>query len=224
MKDIQEKIIRFCFEEAMQDATNRVYSRSENFDKGKESAFKKILIFVEEEKKQNSYEGDFIKLCEEIRSDMNGNISYNESDYKKEDFTFGKAQKLINMTFKYLATSIYFDENENIRKNFELCYCPIDSIIAKKLVQIKYEIDKNKGYFNEKGELLISQLPTEEKNSIKDNIWKKIVNISKSQNDTWSKLNKDDYFLIQEEIYNICKEKKIYPIEFDFMNWEKKYI
>ncbi len=52
-------------------------------------------------------------------------------------FTFGNAQKLVNMTAKYMFLSCY--NNEEMRKLFDKCDCPMDGYMIKM-------IDKNTDY------------------------------------------------------------------------------
>lgn len=49
-----------------------------------------------------------------------------EADKKSEKATFGKAQKLVNMTFKYLYC---FDDAQNYIEKFEPCHMPLDHFI-----------------------------------------------------------------------------------------------
>ncbi len=46
-------------------------------------------------------------------------------------FTFGNAQKLVNMTAKYMFLSSYHDEN--MRNLFDNCDCPMDSFMIQKV-------------------------------------------------------------------------------------------
>lgn len=51
----------------------------------------------------------------------------------EERFSFGNAQKLVNMTAKYMFLSSYHDDNK--RKLFEKCHCPMDSFMIQKVPQ-----------------------------------------------------------------------------------------
>ena len=59
------------------------------------------------------------------------------------EFTFGQAQKVVNMFFKYLYT--FKDESEiNLNENdFDSCDCPVDSIILQKTLPAPLTKDKS---------------------------------------------------------------------------------
>lgn len=57
-----------------------------------------------------------------------------------DEFTFGNAQKLVNMTAKYMYIATY--RNEALVRKFECCHCPVDGVIlskAKNNGDIEYE-------------------------------------------------------------------------------------
>ena len=65
----------------------------------------------------------------------------NSINQSKMEFTFGQAQKVVNMFFKYLYT---FKDEQCVKlseQDFDNCDCPIDSIILDKL----YKTEKYKG-------------------------------------------------------------------------------
>lgn len=64
---------------------------------------------------------------------------------KYNNVKYGKAQKLVNMTFKYLYCTKYVEEN-NKKDLFKCCHIALDSIILEwlyKYVYDIYEIDNN---------------------------------------------------------------------------------
>lgn len=64
-------------------------------------------------------------ICEEFLNRFKPIL--NEYGYDAEkSLKYGKAQKIINMTFKYLFC---FDDAENFGKKFDVCHMPIDSYI-----------------------------------------------------------------------------------------------
>ena len=56
-----------------------------------------------------------------------------------ESLKYGKAQKIVNMTFKYLFC---FDDAQAYRKKFEACHMPIDSYILKWYNDVCDQADK----------------------------------------------------------------------------------
>ena len=99
---------------------------------------------------QKKWENDKIKILEKLADDIenylkNPNKQFDEwhneecndflnnfnpmlNKYGYESITYGKAQKIINMTFKYLFC---FDDAMNYIAVFDKCHMPIDSYILK---------------------------------------------------------------------------------------------
>ena len=66
---------------------------------------------------------DFAKSC------CNSIVNIFHDKYGIEDYTYGNAQKWLNMTFKYMLSA---DNMDYDLKVFEVCHIPIDSIIMNK--------------------------------------------------------------------------------------------
>ena len=60
-------------------------------------------------------------ICEEINSNKPQGI---ETDI----FSFGNAQKLINITVKHIYTFCY--QTASLREGFRFCHCPVDAIMV----------------------------------------------------------------------------------------------
>lgn len=93
---------------------------------------------------QEQYNSSFYKVAEDICNKINAN----KRD-EKDTFSFGNAQKLINMTMKYLYIMCYKDSEK--RELFRFCHCPMDSILLKHVWKQRNELsDKTmkrmKGY------------------------------------------------------------------------------
>lgn len=73
---------------------------------------------------QEKYNSSFYKVAEDICNKINA-CKQNE----KVTFSFGNAQKLINMTMKYLYIMCY--KNSENRELFRFCHCPMDGILLK---------------------------------------------------------------------------------------------
>ena len=147
-KDIKH-ILMWCFNNAWRDMARTLKLKAEykdvlSGDKNKQSREAEILILKNHIKdkyfnqnlvdnlSQRSFKPiDYIKS---IKADKVINQS-------KMEFTFGQAQKVVNMFFKYLYT--FKDESEiNLNENdFGSCDCPVDSIILQKV----YDKDNYKG-------------------------------------------------------------------------------
>ena len=125
-------------------------------------------------------------------------------------FTFGNAQKLINMTAKYMFMATY--EKPELRVHFDACHCPMDNIIVDKVIDL---VSKN--------------MPTEgrlakelnEKHECRD---KKRSKWSVYLKQPWSGITEDSrqqYDLYQELVRYLCslEDLNLSPIEFDFIEW-----
>ena len=217
-------IFRFIYVTAMQDATLQAAYNGEKKWLWSKSEIEKeggavycviscLKCFVDRiikgaYKNQEEYNEAFKccakKICDTIKDyDTNPNIENGKpkKDKKgKEDivFSFGNAQKLINMTVKYFDITTY--GNSEIRKNFIFCHCPMD----KQMLERVWDDEKweNKdiknvvtGYQN-KTTFIVS----------------------------WSKLNfgidESRYNDFQEAVRYLCdKHNNIAPIEYDYKFW-----
>lgn len=121
-KKIQDSVFSFAYTMAFRDATMRnAFQRrdgedDDHFHKRKQNIQKKSMEIVRNyidqifaEKYPNSIE-TIITICDE----NNG-------------FTFGNAQKLVNMTAKYMYISAYSGNGK--RDLFRNCDCPMDSVM-----------------------------------------------------------------------------------------------
>lgn len=64
----------------------------------------------------------------------------NKKKDRGDDFTFGNAQKLLNMTAKHCFIYIY--RNPSLRENFKFCHCPMDGIMLDAVWKKYEEIEK----------------------------------------------------------------------------------
>lgn len=85
------------------------------------------------------YDRDFLTLASKICSSVNAD----KHKHNSKGFSFGNAQKLINMTIKYFYIMTYRDESK--RELFKNCHCPMDG----NMLRIVY--DKEKEYINLQG-------------------------------------------------------------------------
>lgn len=118
------------------------------------------------------------------------------------DIHYGKAQKIVNMTFKYLYC-IVNDKNEN---NYIYCHMPLDSVILDWIWDNK------------------SIMPYEAINTMP----KKLQH---GYFDSWSNLeyngncnltgcgNRYSYMFYQHLIRKFCEDKEITPLQLEFLVW-----
>lgn len=190
MEYIDCRVFDFVYEMAMRDATMRTAFR---FPGNK----KNIRQNLQAKNAVNKY----------IDNILTGNAyNFYETESEVENalsqygFSFGNCQKLINMTAKYFYIASY--GNESIKKNFEKCHCPMDSIMIQNAICC-YSQKSNNAFCAES-----------------ENI-KKIL-----KNTSWSRLMRDSqgnapyqYELFQDVIAYLAKEEGMTPLEYDYCKW-----
>ena len=152
-KNVNEAIFKFIFNNAMKDAVMMgaytfekkwLYSRSDV--KEKEDIKKVVINILETHVKkivngeyssisQNCYDKEFVGVAKNITDEIN--------KVDQGEFTFGNAQKLINMTIKYCYIRFFEGDLKESRKRFKVCHCPLDKQMLKKVwdeqkVSLKY--------------------------------------------------------------------------------------
>ena len=157
--DIDEKIFDFAYELAMRDATIRTAFRGTTIyvllakdnsdtkykatdddkkiaDCAKSAVRRYIVkIFKNELKTKDKHDNSFMEAVKEVINAFEG--------YKDKDssFSFGNAQKLINMTAKYMFMATY--KRPKLRSKFKYCYCPMDGIMVEHAIS---KIEDNNEY------------------------------------------------------------------------------
>lgn len=144
------------------------------------------------------------KVCKEINN-------FKDRPDSAGDFHFGNAQKLINMTVKHVYAHTYSihlasGNSSSIRKHFQYCHCPMDSI-------------------------MLERVWAEYKDRFKEDKVKKDLgnNFRKAWGAEDFEANGDDtphrYEAFQTAIKNIINpnqniDDNLYPIEYDYIAWK----
>lgn len=195
-KNIEETIFDFAYNAALNDATLRSAYIGEKDN---------IVDIAEARDVVKSYidsildgdEPNFYHAAEELCKVINNT-----------EFRFGNAQKLINMTVKYIYIGAY--TNKEYREKFKNCHCPMDSVMIRKVKMDYLNFNGN----NTKDGLL--QISVGEGKTSTD--WSKVA---------WSKIdfcgeNQRSikiYENFQEMVKLISEKRGISPIEYDFYEW-----
>lgn len=192
---MQEEIFEFVYKMAFQDAVQQKAYEGKKKDlyeipEARDVVKKYVGYIIEKEHHVTQEEHDRIfrdtalKLCKVIN---------------RNDFTFGNAQKLINMTAKYLYIICYADSA--FRDRFRYCHCPMDRVmlnIVWKKYREKYGVNARREKLNE---------GVTEGNFLK----------------SWGKENWEDgriprrYINFQKAVQELAGE--LYPIEYDYCNY-----
>ncbi|MCR5324858.1 MAG: hypothetical protein K6E85_16500 [Lachnospiraceae bacterium] len=126
---INDKVFKFAFDMAFRDATLRMAFPRKSGEQN--SDFQKRKEVVRDKDKP------IVKNYIDSIFDNGNNEPPDPTEYiinscdKENDFTFGNAQKLVNMTAKYMFIASY--ANEEMRERFRNCHCPMDSVMLKKI-------------------------------------------------------------------------------------------
>lgn len=113
---------------------------------------------------------------------------------------YGKAQKIVNMTFKYLYC-ISNDRNDNY---YKYCHIPLDSIILD-------WIWANKSVFQDAYDNFNMYVPFQHQH------FENWSNLDYSNNKFDGK--RYSYMFFQELIRAFCEDKKITPLQLEFLVW-----
>lgn len=131
-------------------------------------------------------------------------INQVRKDAKDKEFTFGNAQKLVNMTAKYMYLYCYYDTSK--RELFENCHCPMDRIMIKRIAdRIREQHD---GKMPDK-----YKLPDESKG------WSSVSWSKITEKHTKDKTDVDVYNTFQEMARDLADDMGVSPLELDVLLW-----
>lgn len=147
-------------------------------------------------------------LKDAIKNPVYGDFdSWHDTMCQNTDYgtRYGVWQKFINILFKYLycanvmTNGKMFSEFNSI---WSKCYCPVDSVIAKKL----YVLMSKHNFTDEEKELVKS--------------------ISKNGAINWNNIDRDNYRLFQDIVARCCQYEgiDISKLEFDFLYWDSSIL
>lgn len=212
----------FAYMNAMSDATRRT---------NVEAGFKEKFLDIKKSNSKNAK--DYIRNY--IDDTLNGNTSNFDQvalnvknslcsiDNIDTHFDFGNAQKLINMTAKYLFIMLYNSDNNNLRNGFSRFHCPMDRIMIGTVTKMYRNHLKSIDNNEEKDELRKNLSFYIDAN---DNpcISSKGTQIERWSLVNWTDLNTDTKYIYDkyQNMVNILSEKeKIMPLEFDLKYWNQ---
>ena len=137
--NIDDKIFAFAYTMAFRDATMRnAFLRHEGEDDIHYHSRKQKVMDLSREPVRKYISGIFYdKKPDPIKTI----ISICNEQY---GFTFGNAQKLVNMTAKYMFITTFMDDDK--KKKFEKCDCPMDSIMLSVVRTMKPNVSWKADY------------------------------------------------------------------------------
>ena len=205
---ILDKIFDFIYGCALHDAVlQRAFKGEKAWIRGLEEPKKKLREYIEkvinkEFKNQDNHDKFFIKTANSICIEINKERPDNAQDV----FSFGNAQKLINMAAKHVYSFCFYDQG--LREAFRYCHCPLDSIMVNEVW------DRYGKRFEKKAR----------KERLHDRSF-----FCKSWGNEGQEGNTqpvffeapDRYKLFQDAIKELTGEE-LYPLEFDYLVWKEK--
>ncbi len=198
MKNIQEKIFDFAYSAALSDATRqKAFKGPESQLRDCESARRIVKDYID-----SIFNGetiDFYKTTKAVEDSFQKHIGIKCISGR---FSFGNAQKLVNMTVKNMYTVVY--ANTDLRENFYQCHCPMDNIMIENAIR---EIEKYS----------IQDLP----DSISEYL--NIYGWRGKLRRPWSQIefdSREQYEIFQEIIRFLAEKIDVSPIEYDYLIWD----
>ncbi len=197
MADIKEEIFDFAYGAGLHDATNQKAYICKKGEKKllRENQDAKNIVREYIDNIFSETSCDFYEVANRVIKSFNDFEIQNDSTGR---FTFGNAQKLINITVKFMYISIY--ANPNLRNKFSYCHCPLDEIIGR---VVKKRIKK---------ELVNKNAPDDIKEIINKGTWK-------SWDGAWSRITEESYRDYQAVVLYFSDVDNVLPVEFDYFNW-----
>lgn len=152
--------------------------------------------------RKEQHDASFLATAENV---INAFAGYGDDD---SSFGFGNAQKLINMTAKYMFISAYQDSDK--AKLFDQCHCPMDGIMVDKVAKLAGRlVDEGEEGLRASLESFACKRPLAHDWAAKDEV-------------RWSKLtleNRKPYEGFQEVVRALAEREGLSPLELDFCVW-----
>lgn len=205
---ILDKIFDFIYGCALHDAVlQRAFIGKKAWIgelKGPKKELRKYIekVMNKEFENQDDHDNFFIKTANSICIEINKEKPTDAKDV----FSFGNAQKLINMAAKHVYSFCFYDQG--LREAFRYCHCPLDSIMVNEVW------DRYGKRFEKKAR----------KERLHDRSF-----FCKSWGNEGQEGNTqpvffeapDRYKLFQDAIKELTGEE-LYPLEFDYLVWKEK--
>lgn len=201
--EIQDKVFNFIYDMALRDAVlQRAYEGEKKHLFENTDARKITREYID--KVLSGEKPDFYDAAIRV-----------EQAFDEKEFSFGNAQKLINMSAKYMYISAYKNENyADFREKFSECHCPMDSIMIEKIIE---EIEKLQDSSDKKSvENLVKEKYKMRDEGGKERKWTVFLR------QPWSRIpsGKDEqYIVFQDIVKHLAKYKGLIPIEYDYIEW-----
>ena len=206
-KEILTRIFNFVYGCAMHDAIlQRAFIGKKDWVVKVENAKDHLRRYIDRIinngfQSQDEHDSHFIETANEICKTINAN----KPSVAEDVFSFGNAQKLINIMVKHTYSFCYF--TPELRENFRYCHCPLDSIML-----------------NEVWKRYKENIGTEKRKTTLKNIeyFCQAWGNEGQEGDIQPEIYEfpERYLKYQTAIREIIGEGDMYPIEFDYIVWK----
>lgn len=129
-KEIIDKAFEFAYNCALDDATRRVANKAVKMAMSKVRVKEAVRAYIDSIFNETINPDDIYKT-----------INYVVSESNSDGVTLGKAQKLVNMTAKYVYIGLLQTGDNSYRNRFSVCHCPMDRKMICGVID-EYEPDK----------------------------------------------------------------------------------
>ncbi len=203
---LSTKVFDFLYGCSMHDAILQQAFKGEKAWVGKVEQAKpflrKYITYIVENRfsSQGDHDAQFLEIADNLCKEINSHRPKDAADV----FSFGNAQKLINIAAKHAYSVCYWEPH--LRENFRYCHCPLDSIMLQKVWKLYKEKFGNQA----------------RKNALEsvDAFCKAWGNEGQTGADQPPICDYPERYLkFQQAIKTIIGEGDLYPIEFDYLIW-----
>ena len=197
MEQILQYIFTFAYGAGLNDATAQKAYPGDNKKFLRENEEAKNIVRAYIDRVLNGENPDFYAAAERLTDSFN--------DWEKQKgypiiFSFGNAQKLINITVKFMYLTAYANYRA-MRIRFQNCHCPLDRQMG---VRIKREIRKTAK----------AEHPDSIREIIERGSWKRF-------DGTWSRISRQDYEDYQALVRYLAAKENLIPLEYDFRYFDQ---
>ena len=192
MEQILQHIFSFAYGAGLNDATAQKAYPGESKKFLRENNEAKIIVRAYIDGILNGENPDFYAVAEHLRDSFN---NWEEQNDCKILFSFGNAQKLINITVKFMYLAAY-SNYAPMRSRFQNCHCPLD---RKMGARVKREICK----------IPEAELPDSILEIIQRDSWKGF-------DGAWSQIEEKVYEDYQAVVRYLAAKENLIPLEYDF--------
>lgn len=205
-KELSAKVFNFIYGCSMHDAILQKAFKGKKDWVGKAETPKPFLreyidcILGNKFSSQDEHDTFFIETANSICEAINAHRPNDAADV----FSFGNAQKLINIAAKHTYSVCYL--NPLLRENFRYCHCPMDSIMLGKVWGLYEELLGSKAR-RDKLIRVESFCKAWGGEGLDGDIQPRICDFPKR------------YLAFQDAIKEIIGNGDLYAIEFDYMVW-----